>query len=212
MVVFGIALLPGLYGEAALGVDLDAIKNDNALKPGTLSDLLRLLKPATRPSKYTHRVSLARRTMAAAGISVRVVSSFQPGIEHRRVIWDHVCAFHVDFLMRLHKASVMVTALHTLHAIGLEFRTADGRLMAFSMLVNCGEYVCGPLYAARREASRAGLWTVNLVTCLELLCAGGLLSHARIFDVGPTFFELKGALGLAPLGWVRSLRLAAFGC
>ena len=45
---------------------------------------------------------------------------------------------------------------------------------------------------------------------MELLLAGGPLSHVRVLDVGPTFAALKTSMGLHPLGFRATLRRAVW--
>jgi hypothetical protein len=102
--------------------------------------------------------------MEAAGITVSVVnaSSFSPGIEHRRVVWAHICSHNSGTAARVAWAAATVSALHTFHAHGVEFReTASGKLVAFSLCIDSGAYCAGAVYAARPEVARAGLWCVS---------------------------------------------------
>ena len=50
----------------------------------------------------------------------------------------------------------------------------------------------------------------NAAAVMELLLAGGPLSHVRVLDVGPTFATLKTSMGLHPLGFRATLRRAAW--
>ncbi len=49
----------------------------------------------------------------------------------------------------------------------------------------------------------------NAHAIMQLLLAGGPLAHVRIFDVGPSFGELKQQMGMQQLPWRRTLRVAA---
>ena len=99
--------------------------------------------------------------MEAAGVACAVVpaADFSPGIEHRRVIWAHMCGHNDALPARLAWATTGVCALHSLAADCVEFReAASGRLVAFALLVTHGTYCAGALYASRPEVARAGIW------------------------------------------------------
>jgi hypothetical protein len=184
--------------------------------------------------------------MERAGIGCAVVraDAFAPNIEHRRVIWAHMCAHNANPSARLLYAASGVAALYSFHADVVEFReAATGRLVALSLFATYGGYCAGPLYAARPEVARAGLWCArgggggtgtprthqpaanrapnpppphrcritNAHAIMEQLLAGGPLAHVRLFDVGPSFGELKQMMGLQPLRWRRVLAVAAMG-
>jgi hypothetical protein len=51
----------------------------------------------------------------------------------------------------------------------------------------------------------------NAAVILEMMLAGGPLGHVATFDTGPTFAPLKRSVGLKPLDFRKTLRIAALG-
>lgn len=156
----------------------------------------------------------ARAAVAAAGISVEYIpaSRFSPGIPHRRVLLAHVCARNGGVLSRLPWLTMGVCVLHSMYCDCIEFRdAASGALQAFCLVTTQGGYCAGALYACRPEVARAGIWATNVAMMMEQMVAqGGCLTRARFFDAGPTFGEKKEQMGMHPLPFWHTLRMAAF--
>jgi hypothetical protein len=62
-----------------------------------------------------------------------------------------------------------------------------------------------------RHLSLIARRVTNAHAVLEQLLPGGLLAHVRLFDVGPSFGEVKTLMGMQPLPWRRVLAVAAWG-
>jgi len=195
--------VPLFLREGSYGVDIAALPR----RPSTLDELIGFLKPG-RARSWAKRVARAQKGLAAAGITAVVVptGSFSPGVAHRRVVLAHVLAKNSGW-GRLFWLAQTVAALHSFHASAVEFRDSSG-LVALSVQVRLGCYACGVLFAAKPAASHSGVWLSNLALVLPMLCQGGALQHALVFDAGPSFGELKSTLGLAPLPCGRTLRAA----
>jgi hypothetical protein len=144
------------------------------------------LKPRSR-ARWNERTRRARRSMESAGLTVSIVTAdaFAPGIEHRRVIWAHICAHNASAGARIVWAAATVSALHTFHAHAVEFRNAaSGALVGFSLVIDDGGAYCGaPLYAARPEFARAGLWCV--CGTLDAWPDACINAHASVFCAHP---------------------------
>lgn len=196
--------VPLFLREGSYGVDASELPH----RPTSLEELIGFLKPG-RARSWAKRAARAQKGLAAAGITATLIpaGSFSPGVAHRRVVLAHVLAKNSSIWGRLFWLAQTISALHSFHSSAVEFRDSSG-LVALSVQVHLGRYACGVLFAAKPAASNSGIWLSNLALVLPMLCEGGALQDALIFDVGPSFGELKSTLGLAPLPFGRTLRAA----
>ena len=170
---------PILLDESSLGIDFAALPGE---RPRSLRELLQSTKGPGRHKKLVHSRHQVERKLASQGITHRLLGAheFSPGIEHRRLFLHHARRNNASLLSKLfwvfnavcalpamHLPHVMLTAparaafMHLLvTSEAVEFRSADGQLVALSLLTTFGGYACASFYAAHESCSRSGIWRV----------------------------------------------------
>jgi len=200
--VFGV-MAPVLWGES-YGIEFDLNHRCSSVR-----DLAYALRPGKRGRRILDHIATARRQMAEAGVTAVWVpcNKLFVGVEHRRLIVHHAKQQNQTALGAISMTISLVNIAHQIAANALEFRSAaDGRLVGIALVACHGGYCCGTVFAQRSDFSRSGMWASCIALTLEKIVVDGL--PVRIFDAGPTYGAQKSLLGLHPLSFGRTWRVA----
>ena len=204
-------MAPLLYGQS-YGVDFTGLPVSGG-HPPNLRSLVAALRPGKRGKKVFDHMTYACRHVAAAGVTATWVpaDSMGIGVEHRRLILHHAVCHNTTVLGSILMSMSYINLAHLVAASGVEFRR-EGQLVGLALIAP-GAYSCGTVFSQRTELSRCGMWAVAMTMALERMCLppeadGAPEQRVAVFDVGPTFGAQKSLLGMHPLPYARTCRIA----